>query len=271
MSYGNRLAERCCNGTVRSAVAAERCCSGCHLAPVETAWGLAGDSPRTPQGPRRQRRRPRRMPPPRRGRKQGERRNVERTGGGKRLKMKTPSSYAQVAGEDGALPLPPKEEPEPPKEEPKAPEHLPPKEEPEEKFGKQGRGLGAPRSCASPSPGAVGLVSNRLPQPLGRRRGNRGSVDPRSRNCARKWWLLVAQRRHLRRMCEQFQQAAEHGRFCDPSHDVVLTRTETYLCVSCGSHATRHAAAPVVRQRERRLPGRLSRWRTTARIEPSPN
>ena len=80
--------------------------------------------------------------------------------------MKTPSSYAQVAGEDGALPLPPKEEPEPPKEEPKAPEHLPPKEEPEEKFGKQGRGLGAPRSCASPSPGAVGLVSNRLPQPL---------------------------------------------------------------------------------------------------------
>ena len=53
MSYGNRLAERSCNGTVRSAVAAERCCSGCHLAPVETAWGLAGDSPRTPQGPRR--------------------------------------------------------------------------------------------------------------------------------------------------------------------------------------------------------------------------
>ena len=70
MSYGNRLAERSCNGTVRSAVAAERCCSGCHLAPVETAWGLAGDSPRTPQGPRRQRRRPRRMPPPRRGRKE---------------------------------------------------------------------------------------------------------------------------------------------------------------------------------------------------------
>ena len=93
------------------------------------------------------------------------------------MKMKIPSSYAQVAGEDDALPLPPKEEPEPPKEEPKAPEHLPPKEEPEEKFGKQGRGLGAPRSCASPSPGAVGLVSNRLPQPLGRRRGNRGSVD----------------------------------------------------------------------------------------------
>ena len=38
MSYGNRPAERGCNGTERSDVAAERCCSGCHLAPVATAW-----------------------------------------------------------------------------------------------------------------------------------------------------------------------------------------------------------------------------------------